>query len=194
VDECWRIQAWLNAPVPRARLLRDVFVRLARVWRGSTPADAEDLWGEFCLDRLTKVTRLYDPAKGPFVPFMRTALHQACLRQAAKLRSRAERVPMTTDEELSQSPGPASHAMTPEQVFERAEWAERLRECVATLPEHHRTVIEALYFKEQPVAEIAVALGIREGAAKVRLHRARQELKKCLRLRVAVTKSAPEDY
>ena len=51
-DECWRMQEWLNAPVPRARLLRDVLIQLARVWNDGPTADAEDLWSDFCLTRL----------------------------------------------------------------------------------------------------------------------------------------------
>lgn len=55
-----------------------------------------------------------------------------------------------------------------------------LHGAVARLPEKYRTAIELYYFGGLNHAEIAAALSIREGAARVRLHRAVEALQKAL--------------
>ncbi|WP_043640604.1 RNA polymerase sigma factor [Nonomuraea candida] len=48
---------------------------------------------------------------------------------------------------------------------------------MAGLPEGERAVLELVVIDQLTVTEAALALGIRQGAAKVRLHRARQKLR-----------------
>jgi len=52
-----------------------------------------------------------------------------------------------------------------------------LANAVDALPDTYREVVFMHYFEDLPVADIAARLGIREGAAKVRLHRGREQLR-----------------
>ena len=55
--------------------------------------------------------------------------------------------------------------------------ARRAVEAMAGLPASERAVLELVVIDQLPVGEAAVALGIRQGTARVRLHRARQALR-----------------
>ncbi|MEV6159284.1 sigma-70 family RNA polymerase sigma factor [Nonomuraea sp. NPDC052129] len=55
--------------------------------------------------------------------------------------------------------------------------ARRAFEAMAGLPEGERAVLELVVIDQLTVAEAALALGIRQGTAKVRLHRARRTLR-----------------
>ncbi|WP_329091295.1 MULTISPECIES: RNA polymerase sigma factor [unclassified Streptosporangium] len=55
--------------------------------------------------------------------------------------------------------------------------ARRAFEAMAGLPESERAVLELVVVDQLSVAEAATALGIRQGTARVRLHRARQSLR-----------------
>ncbi|NRQ30744.1 sigma-70 family RNA polymerase sigma factor [Nonomuraea sp. NN258] len=54
----------------------------------------------------------------------------------------------------------------------------RAFEAMAELPEGERAVLELVVIDQLSVTEAALALGIRQGTAKVRLHRARNTLRK----------------
>jgi len=60
------------------------------------------------------------------------------------------------------------------------ETAARVREAFRSLPGRYREIAVLRYLQEMPMDEICTALRIRPGAARVRLHRARQELRKRL--------------
>ena len=66
----------------------------------------------------------------------------------------------------------------PSEALERQELGEMLREAVNRLPEIYRNVLMLRDIEEMDGRETAIALGISEGAAKVRLHRARTLLQK----------------
>jgi RNA polymerase sigma-70 factor (ECF subfamily) len=68
----------------------------------------------------------------------------------------------------------------PTEALERKELGDLLRTAVAALPEIYRNVILLRDIEEMDVRETSVALGITEGAVKVRLHRARALLQKSL--------------
>jgi RNA polymerase sigma factor (sigma-70 family) len=55
--------------------------------------------------------------------------------------------------------------------------ARRALEAMAGLPESERAVLELVAIDQLSIGEAAVALGIRQGTARVRLHRARQALR-----------------
>lgn len=55
--------------------------------------------------------------------------------------------------------------------------ARRALAAMAVLPESERAVLELVAIDQLTVGEAAAALGIRQGAARVRLHRARQSLR-----------------
>ena len=66
----------------------------------------------------------------------------------------------------------------PTEALERKELGELLRAAIAGLPEIYRNVILLRDIEEMDVRETSAALGITEGAVKVRLHRARALLQK----------------
>jgi len=66
----------------------------------------------------------------------------------------------------------------PSEALERKELGALLRKAIAGLPEIYRNVVLLRDIEEMDVRETAAALGIREGAVKVRLHRARALLQR----------------
>ena len=68
----------------------------------------------------------------------------------------------------------------PAEALERKELGEILRKAVEGLPEIYRNVMLLRDIEEMDVRETAGALGITEGAVKVRLHRARALLQRTL--------------
>jgi RNA polymerase sigma-70 factor, ECF subfamily len=68
----------------------------------------------------------------------------------------------------------------PAQALERKELGDILRKAIAGLPEIYRNVILLRDIEEMDGRETAAALGISEGAVKVRLHRARALLQRDL--------------
>ena len=68
----------------------------------------------------------------------------------------------------------------PNEALERKELSELLRKAIGELPEIYRNVILLRDIEEMDGRETASALGISEGAVKVRLHRARALLQRTL--------------
>ncbi len=68
----------------------------------------------------------------------------------------------------------------PTEALERQELAALLRQAIEGLPEIYRNVVLFRDIEEMDVRETAAALGITEGAVKVRLHRARALLQRSL--------------
>jgi len=96
------------------------------------------------------------------------------------LRKRARRrheVPLG-NEEWQDWPAPASG--DPGAELDRRQLAERLDSALLTLPAGYRAVVVMRDVYGFSLEEVGNQLGISEGAAKVRLHRARQKLKEML--------------
>jgi RNA polymerase sigma-70 factor (ECF subfamily) len=68
----------------------------------------------------------------------------------------------------------------PSEALERKELGAMIRAAIDELPEIYRNVILLRDIEEMDVRETAVALGVTEGAVKVRLHRARAQLQRTL--------------
>jgi RNA polymerase sigma-70 factor, ECF subfamily len=68
----------------------------------------------------------------------------------------------------------------PTEALERQELGKLLRQAIEGLPEIYRNVVLLRDIEEMDVRETAAALGIAEGAVKVRLHRARALLQRDL--------------
>jgi RNA polymerase sigma-70 factor, ECF subfamily len=78
----------------------------------------------------------------------------------------------------------ASHS-SPEADVERREVASAVHHAVAGLPPKYRDIVILYYFHSSDLSEAAASLGLREGTAKARLHRARLLLQNRLRKVVA---------
>ena len=72
----------------------------------------------------------------------------------------------------------------PTEALERQELGAILRQAIEGLPEIYRNVVLLRDIEEMDVRETAAALGIGEGAVKVRLHRARALLQRSLALKL----------
>jgi RNA polymerase sigma-70 factor (ECF subfamily) len=70
---------------------------------------------------------------------------------------------------------------------ERDDTSERVRRAVAELPGKDREVIVLYYLEEWPVGRISEALGVKAGAIDVRMHRAREKLRRLLEEDVGAT-------
>ena len=78
---------------------------------------------------------------------------------------------------------PARRTVGPDETFSRVERGERqarVRECINSLPEPHRSVLLLRDIEELDTEETARLLGTTVGAVKTRLHRARRMLRSLL--------------
>ncbi|MGH2770135.1 MAG: RNA polymerase sigma factor [Actinomycetota bacterium] len=96
-----------------------------------------------------------------------------------RLRTRARRLEEPLEPEGIRD-WPAPPSADPANALDRKLQRERLDRALLTLPVGYRTVIVAKDIYGLPLAEIGSQLGISEGAAKVRLFRARRRLKEML--------------
>ncbi len=68
----------------------------------------------------------------------------------------------------------------PEELAERQALHRQLRQLVEEMEEPDRTLFLRYYFQEEPLHQVADALGLKESTAKTRLARGRQQLKLAL--------------
>jgi len=103
-----------------------------------------------------------------------------------RLRKLANRREDSLDAEIDEKTGDYTPAIltswreVPTEALARKEVSDLLRLAIADLPENYRNVILLRDIEEMDVRETAGALGISQGAVKVRLHRARALLQKRL--------------
>jgi len=103
-----------------------------------------------------------------------------------RLRKNASRREESLDASADEQTGDFTPAIltswreVPTEELERKELAELLRRAVDGLPEIYRNVVLLRDIEEMDGKETAAALGITEGAVKVRLHRARALLQRAL--------------
>jgi RNA polymerase sigma-70 factor (ECF subfamily) len=179
--------------------------------RGHAPHDAQDLTQEFFARLLAgNWVADADQSKGRFRTFLLTALDRflanAWDRAQAQKRGGGQQIVslQLDDAEERLRCDPVDSAAAPERAFERR-WALTLLETVVQkLAEEHRADGKAALFAAlkpclvgdrtaQPYAELAVALGLTEGAIKVSVHRLRQRYREMLRDEIAQTVANPGD-
>jgi len=137
--------------------------------------EADDMVQEIFL-RLHRHFHRYDDTR-PFRPwFRRLAVNHVLNR----LRSRKKMASLDAFAEASGSPGPDPRASNPAEEFDAAERCRRVRAAIADLPEDYRVVVTLRYLGGSSVRDVAETLGIPEGTAKIRLHRARARLEEKL--------------
>jgi RNA polymerase sigma-70 factor (ECF subfamily) len=107
-----------------------------------------------------------------------------------RLRKRESRREDSLDEGTDEQTGDYTPAVltswreVPLEALERKELGAMLRKSIDGLPEIYRNVVLLRDIEEMDVRETAAALGISEGAVKVRLHRARALLQRNLAARL----------
>lgn len=122
-----------------------------------------------------------------------TWLHRIVVNTALmRLRSRRARPEDSIEEVLPRFLEDGHHRSHPpdwsesaQQLLERREVRDFVRECIDRLPESYRTVLLLRDIEELDTGETAELLGIGESLVKVRLHRARQALRALLEPRFA---------
>jgi RNA polymerase sigma-70 factor (ECF subfamily) len=144
-------------------------------------ADAEDAAQETAI----KVYRNLHLFRGE-AQFRTWVLSIARNEGLGRLRKIANRREDSLDSETDEQTGDYTPAIltswreVPAEALERKELAELLRKGIDELPEIYRNVILLRDIEEMDGRETAEALGISEGAVKVRLHRARAMLQRNL--------------
>ena len=73
-----------------------------------------------------------------------------------------------------------TEAWNPQKLTEKAERKQLVHDAIAKLPADYRTVLTLRDIEELSTTEVAQVLDVSEGAVRVRLHRARQALRKIL--------------
>ena len=129
--------------------------------------DAEDVAQEVFLDAMEIASR---------TPIRRWEgfLHRlATCRALERLRRRKRWLPIDTSIAGSSADGP-------EEAVIGLELARRLREAIARLPEREAEVFCLHYFEDLDNQAVAETLGIRAGAARAALHKARLKLERLL--------------
>lgn len=128
-----------------------------------------------------------------------TWLHRIVVNAALmKLRARRRRAETSIEELLPRFLEDGHHAtpicdwsLTPEALMGCQETQDIVRSCIDRLPEAHRAILLLRDVEELSTEEAARALGITLGAAKLRLHRARQALRGLLAPFFEVREAAP---
>jgi RNA polymerase sigma-70 factor (ECF subfamily) len=158
---------------------RAIFFLLLSLLKNET--DAEDA----AQDTVIKVYRNLHLFRGDsqFRTWVLSIARNEGLGRIRKSRTRKEDSLEAWTDEQSGDYTPAiltSWREIPAEALERKEVGELLRAAIEALPEIYRNVVLLRDIEEMDVRETAAALGITEGAVKVRLHRARAMLQKDL--------------
>ena len=195
-----------------SRLCRDYWYPLYAFVRrkGFAPHEAQDLTQDFFARLLEKnLLKAADPARGKFRSFLLGSLQNFLnnewdRRQAGKRGGQAVILSLddtTAEDRYRMEP---AHELTPEKIFERR-WALTLLETVHAqlkaecLAEGKGAQFEVLqiYLSGEPsdgnYEESAARLGIKEGAARVAVHRLRKRLGQLLKKEVGRTVADPQD-
>lgn len=167
---------WLLREEQLSRLLKFVSSR-----PGRHLYDAHDAWSSFYPSIQKHVIRKYDPARGTFWNFLLFCLQRHCLRTvrtAQRIRAREE---LFGDEEaislilMDQRAGP-----DPEEMFVVKDLVEKGINELYRKNRRLAYVLVAIDLEQKTAAELAAASGVNETTLRVRLHRARHELKSIL--------------
>ena len=146
--------------------------RLCWSMLGHAP-DADDAAQETFVRAYQSLGR-YDSTRA-FSPWLRGIAANVCM-QALRRRSRR------SDRQISLDAQPREPAAPAEP--ERPELADEALEALASIEETYRLPLTMFYLGEVTVAEVAEALEITAGAARVRLHRGREKLREILLSRI----------
>jgi RNA polymerase sigma-70 factor (ECF subfamily) len=188
-EEEVRLRGWRRGD---ETAVREVFAlyypRAARIamLSGLSLADAQDCAQDAFVHAYERRAQLRDPIAFPLW-FHRIVTHRVLDMLTATSRQRERVLEGETDAEIW-SGAPASHAAPSDELVLLAEEREEIWRWVEALPPRARTAIVLRYYADFSTREVASMLDVREGAARVILHRAIAELRE--RARAARTREA----
>ncbi len=138
--------------------------------------DAEDIAQESLLSALKAVPELRAPES--FHVWLFRIVKRACYRQRGLHR---EQGPPLSLEDLPEAGAELeAGAAWPDAMLLREETRRQVQQALATLSAEERLVVLLRDFEELPTAEVANIMDLGESAVKMRLHRARQKLRRLL--------------
>lgn len=153
------------------RFQRPLFSYLGRM--GFTQAQAEDLAQE-TFTRAWQHLGQYDAQRAEFSTWLFTIARRLALNELERAGNRLE------THWGDNPPDVASHEPTPLEHTEQHEQQRRLQIALQRLPLSERSLLALAYSQGLDMKAIAHIEGCSEGAAKVRLHRAREQLRQWL--------------
>jgi len=156
-------------------LLRDeVRTELLSIARGTGLGDeAEDVYHEFCLDKLDAVAKAYDPARRDLA-LAAKAFRNYCL---TRLTSRAREKRRFPAEELTAADDLRSDLASALQALEESDVRQAVDRAVRRLDPGAQEIITFFYWDGRSCEEIAFLVGKSRAAVKVAMHRARKDVR-----------------
>ncbi|MFW6437945.1 MAG: RNA polymerase sigma factor [Armatimonadota bacterium] len=106
-----------------------------------------------------------------FGPWLRGIATKVCLQMLRKRKRHSGRE-VSLEESFREPPAPEPNEASP--------LALEAVHALASLSETYRVPLALFYLEDASVAEVAEALGITEGAARVRLHRGREQIREII--------------
>jgi RNA polymerase sigma-70 factor (ECF subfamily) len=135
----------------------------------SSRSDAEDAAQETFVRAYRCLSR-YDTQR-TFGPWLRGIATKVCL-QVLRKRGRHSAREVSLDARYREPAAPEPREVSP--------LATKAVQALATLTDTYRVPLALFYLEDASVAEVAEALGISQGAARVRLHRGREQIREIL--------------
>lgn len=174
-EERENVVIWLNSEPQRSYLL--LFAK-RQLGCSAKLEDAEDTCQEFYVKRFNVVIDRSDPARGArFWTYLLFCFGRFCHAQLRRKPAISKVVVPGEPIEFEL----VDRNENVERAAEQKEMLLHLLTCINKLPETHKKIILLRGFEQQTVEEVANELGISHENVRVRLHRARMKLAKCLR-------------
>ncbi len=153
-----------------------LLLSVARGFFGDTP-DAEDA-AEDAVERILQNLDRFDEVPSPRARSLCAIITKNICLDILRRRKKLPEEPL--DEEDS-PPDAALSVPSAEQAWFSAKTVESARRCVAELPDGYADILRLSVSMDMKPREIAKVLGISDGAARVRLFRAREALIKLMK-------------
>lgn len=133
---------------------------------------ADDLAQETFIKAYFALSRF--DSRWPFYPWLRKIAVNTSLNY---LKSRSRERPLMDDALAARGPDPRPSPDLPQARLEQAEFEERFRRSVESLPEEQKSVFVLRFYEGLSYEEISRTLDVPHGTVMSRLNRARQKLK-----------------
>jgi len=176
--------------------------------QGHDPDEARDLTQAYFTELLEKdFLKAVEPAAGRFRSFLLVSLkhflsHERNRDRALKRGGGVQTIPIDAESAEQGLAGDAANRLTPEQIFERRWALTVLQRSIDRLRRASREMGSAAQFEllkgyltgdaaRAPYSEVALELGMTEGAVRGAVHRLRKRFGKMLRAEVAETLADP---